>query len=102
MAFLLVRLASAGMPPEMAQAPKATTSPDLSRRSLAMCACSSVRMAPLMKDTAISPSAIASTSEYLKSSATGHRTMSTAATTSRIAGPRSTTASSQPPHEAHQ
>ena len=102
MARLLVRLASAGTPPQAAQAPKAMTSCDLRRSSFATRSCSAVRTAPLMNDTAMAPSSRASTSEYLKSSATGQSTISTAAVTSRMSSARSTTASSQPPQEAHQ
>jgi len=48
------------------------------------------------------PSSIASISLRLKSIATGHMTMSMAPTTSRMPSAKSTTASSQPPQEAHQ
>ena len=48
------------------------------------------------------PSGMASTSAYLKSIATGQRTMSTFSTTPRMSSARSTTVSSHPPQEAHQ
>ena len=47
-------------------------------------------------------SGIASTFFFLKSIATGQKTMSTASITPRMSSAKSTTASSQPPHEAHQ
>ena len=59
-------------------------------------------MAPLSRVAVIEPSAIAATSLYLKSIATGQSTMSTFSTTPRMSSARSTTVSSQPPHEAHQ
>ena len=90
------------MPPSCAQAPKAITYCDFLRSRWAISSCSVVRMAPLMKVATMDLSAMASTSLRLKSIATGHSTMSTAATTSRMSSARSTTASSQPPQEAHQ
>ena len=60
------------------------------------------REAGAHKAARIEPSGRASTSLRLKSSATGQSTMSTAPTTSRIFSARSTTASSQPPQDAHQ
>ena len=59
-------------------------------------------MAPLSSVATMDLSGIASTSLYLKSIATGHSTMSTFSTTPRMSSARSTTVSSQPPHEAHQ
>src|ERR1035438_5898671 len=75
----------------------------LFRRSRwAISSCSVERMAPLRRVAVIDLSGIALSSMYLKSIATGQRTMSTAATTPRMSSARSTTVSSQPPHEAHQ
>ena len=59
-------------------------------------------MAPLRNVATMDLSGIASTSFFLKSIATGQKTMSTASTTPRMSSARSTTASSQPPQEAHQ
>src|SRR5271169_6509502 len=85
-----------------AQDPKATTSVLFLLSSFAISSCSDVRTAPLIIETSIPPSLIASTSCFLKSIATGQKTMSTALTTPRMSSARSTTDSSHPPHEAHQ
>ena len=90
------------MPPRWAHAPYAIKTWLLRRSSRAISSCSEVRMAPLSNVATIDPSGMASTSFFLKSSATGQKTMSTASTTIRISSARSTTDSSQPPHEAHQ
>jgi len=90
------------MPPELAQAPKEMTNWLLRRRRRTHSSCSVVRIAPLMKETVMDLSGRASMSFFLKSIATGQRTMSTAFTTPRMSSARSTTASSQPPQEAHQ
>ena len=61
-----------------------------------------VRMAPLNRQTSMLPSAIASTSLILASIATGQKTMSKVAATSRIFSWMVRTAISQPPQEAAQ
>ena len=90
------------MPPELAQAPKETTTWLFFLRSRTHSSCSEVRTAPLMKLATIDLSGLASMSSFLKSIATGQRIISTASTTLRMSSARSTTASSQPPQEAHQ
>jgi hypothetical protein len=67
-----------------------------------MASCSEERMAPLSSVAKMDWSAMASTSRYLKSIATGQNTMSTRSTTARMSSARSTTVSSHPPQEAHQ
>ena len=98
----VVALANPGIPPRCAQEPKATTREHFSRRSLTHSSCSDRRTAPLMNTTATSPGVQPSTSLRFTSSATGHKAMSTASTTFRMSSARSTTVSSQPPHDAHQ
>src|SRR3990172_6629223 len=86
------RFARPGTPPMWEQLPNAITNRDFLRGSFAISSCSESRIAPLMKLTVMEPSGIASTSDTLKSRATGQNTMSTAFTTSSTASPRSTTA----------
>src|SRR5574342_148577 len=90
------------MQPSQAQEPKATRSFDFLRSNLAMCSFSSLRMPPLNRVSRIEPSSIASTSLYLASMATGQKTTSKLASTSRIFSWMLSTAISQPPHEAAQ
>ena len=80
-----------------AQEPKATRTLDFPLRSFAIYSCSSVRIAPLKKQTSMCLSGIASTSLYLVSMATGQKSMSAFATTSKIFSFISKTAISQPP-----
>ena len=95
-------LASPGMQPSLAQEPKATSTFDFFRSSCAMYSCSLVRMLPLKRQTSMLPSGIFSTSWTLASTATGQRTMSNSAATSRIFSLIASTAISQPPQEAAQ
>src|SRR3972149_5745256 len=98
----VVRLASAGMHPSHAHDPNATKIFDLRRISFAISSFSLLRIAPLNSVSKIEPSAMASTSLYFASIATGQNTMSKFASTSRIFSWMFRTAISQPPQEAAQ
>ena len=67
-----------------------------------MCSFSELRTAPLNSTRSSSPSAMASTSAYLPSTAIGQRRMSAMAATSRMNSLVSSTATSQPPQAAPQ
>ena len=90
------------MQPSLAQEPKATRTFDFRRSSWAMYSCSLVRMPPLKRQTSMLSSGIFSTSWTLASTATGQKTMSNRAATSRIFSLIASTAISQPPHDAAQ
>ena len=96
------RLASPITHPSQAHDPKATSTLDFALRSLAKRSFSCVLMAPLKKHASMLLSGSASTSLYLMSIATGQKTMSALATTSRIFSFMSRTAISQPPQLAAQ
>src|SRR5664280_2826510 len=102
MSVMELKLARPGMQPSQAHDPNETMILDFLRRSLATCSFSSLRMPPLNRHRVISPSSIFSTSEYLASMATGQKTTSNAASTSRIFSWIFRTAISQPPQEAAQ
>src|SRR4030042_7148949 len=102
MSARLVKLASAGMPPKQAQAPKATITLDLSRSSLAISSCSVLRIAPLKRHRSMLLSSMARTWWYLKSRAIGQNTISTRLAISSIFSFVSRTATSQPPQAAAQ
>src|SRR5512136_13453 len=74
----------------------------LRRSRCAISAFSSLRIAPLKRQIVILPSSIASTSLYLASIATGQKTTSKLASTSRIPSWIFSTAISHPPHAAAQ
>ena len=90
------------MPPRCAHEPNATSSFALRRSSFATCSFSLLRTAPLKIARSSSPSAMASRSWYLPSTAIGQKRMSAAAATSRMNSLVSSTATSQPPHAAPQ
>src|SRR5512139_591027 len=90
------------MQPSWAHEPKATSTFDLRRRRWARCSFSLVRIDPLNRQTSMWPSGMASTSLYLKSTATGQKRMSATASMSRIFSRSSTMAISQPPQDAAQ
>src|SRR4030042_510579 len=98
----VVKLASPGVPPKQAQAPKARTSWDFSLNNFATSSCSEFLTCPLTTLNTISPFFILLTLSYLKSSATGQITISPAPATLRSNSFMSTTASSQPPHDPNQ
>src|SRR5512146_2552338 len=75
---------------------------DLARRRCAISSCSELRTAPLIRVASKPPSARFSTSLRLPSRATGQKAMSTASVSVNTPSARSTTASSHPPHDAHQ
>ena len=97
-----LRFASPGMQPSQAQEPNATRICDFFRNSFAICSFSSLRIPPLKSVSRIEPSCMASTSLYFASIATGQKTTSKLASTSRIFSCVLRTAISQPPQEAAQ
>src|SRR5512143_1119724 len=90
------------MQPSVAHEPNATRILDLRRSRWAISSFSLLRMPPLNRHSKIEPSSIALTSLYLASIATGQKTTSKLASTSRIFSPIFSTAISQPPHDAAQ
>src|SRR5512136_2400538 len=96
------KLARPGTQPSQAHEPNETKILDFLRSKWAMCSFSSLRMPPFQRHKVISPSSIFSTSAYLASMATGQKTTSKAASTSRIFSWMFRTAISQPPQDAAQ